>query len=671
MKARAEYVVPKDIKMQLGTTVEISDVDGKVLMSYTIKEYDKFNVPPIRQGLPNFKETGSAHQLYLSGLHVDQYRDPATQGAGYYEEAIKRDPNFAPALVALGEYKYRHAFYDEALDYLLRAKKVLTQFNTRLEDGKSYYLLGHVYLALGKRSVAYDYLQKAAWSSAYVSPSMTYISLLDIANGEYDKAEQHLRTAAIYNRDNVIANALMVYALYLNGDKEGASAHLATISADDRINHFARFFGVLIGNIDKNEFMEMIQTDRNQLCLDLAEVLLTADLKQETATLLDILKEKEPLCFSLSTLYAELNGTEPDDSSNEGIAFPNRPVEMAILAKWAERGNEKAKFQLACALYAKGHYNDAVALWESIRSKDHRTLRNLAVAYYTHLDRREEVIPLLKKALSQNPKEEQLVFETVYVMGKMGVSPQERISFLNSHRSTVTRDDTMLEWARAYNMAGQEDRALELLTNRNFVPAEGGEHAVAEQYMMAYYLKGRKLMAQNKMKEAAECFSKGQILPQNLGAGLWNIVKLVPYKYYEGICLKSLGQEAKAKENFEFITNIEIDYFSNMHLPELPYYQALCYQEIGERLKGDVLVNYTLQEWKEAIDKTDPGYFSTTPFFICFCDDAKRQRTAYYSYLLAKAYEYTGNEELKEKYIRKAVDDDPYSLPIFAADIFD
>jgi tetratricopeptide (TPR) repeat protein len=189
--------------------------------------------------------------------------------------------------------------------------------------------------------------------------------------------------------------------------------------------------------------------------------------------------------------------------------------------------------------------------------------------------------------------------------------------------------------------------------------------------MMAYYLKGRKLMAQNKMKEAAECFSKGQILPQNLGAGLWNIVKLVPYKYYEGICLKSLGQEAKAKENFEFITNIEIDYFSNMHLPELPYYQALCYQEIGERLKGDVLVNYTLQEWKEAIDKTDPGYFSTTPFFICFCDDAKRQRTAYYSYLLAKAYEYTGNEELKEKYIRKAVDDDPYSLPIFAADIFD
>ena len=43
-------------------------------------------------------------------------------------------------------------------------------------------------------------------------------------------------------------------------------------------------------------------------------------------------------------------------------------------------------------------------------------------------------------------------------------------------------------------MAGQEHKAIELLRGRNFVPAEGGEHAVAEQYMFAYFLKGRRLM---------------------------------------------------------------------------------------------------------------------------------------------------------------------------------
>lgn len=48
-------------------------------------------------------------------------------------------------------------------------------------------------------------------------------------------------------------------------------------------------------------------------------------------------------------------------------------------------------------------------------------------------------------------------------MGKLGVAPIERISFLNNHKSAISRDDIMLEWARAYNMAGQEDKAIELL----------------------------------------------------------------------------------------------------------------------------------------------------------------------------------------------------------------
>ena len=180
----------------------------------------------------------------------------------------------------------------------------------------------------------------------------------------------------------------------------------------------------------------------------------------------------------------------------------------------------------------------------------------------------------------------------------------------------------MLEWARAYNMAGQEDKAIELLRGRNFVPAEGGEHAVAEQYMFAYFLKGRRLMKENKMQEAVDCFKAAQTLPQNLGAGLWNIVRLVPFKYYEAICLKSLGQEDKANENFDFITGIEVDYFSNMNLPELPFYQALCYRETGMPFKGDMLINYKLQDWKEGMKTVDVGYFATTPFFISFCDRA-------------------------------------------------
>lgn len=666
LEARKEYTLPVDFSMQLGYSIDVVSADGISLMSYELKEYDRFNVPHPTQDMPNIAKVGSPYLLYLEGVHVDQYRDPAVKGESYYKEAIKRDPDFAPALLALAESKLKNAFYEEALDYLSRAKKVLTQFNNHTEEGKLYYLLGQTYLAVNEYAKAYDYLQKAAWSSAYVSSSMTYISMLDIRNIEYNKAIDHLNTALTYNKANGMANALMVYAHFLNGDKKASDLQLQFVESTDKLNHLARFFGVLTGTISEDDFMDKIKTDKNQLCLDLLETLLTANLNEEAIVLLEILQKQEPLCFSLSAIYADLKGTSPDDSATEGIAFPSRTIEMTSLSNWAEQGNPKAKFQLACALYGKGHYADAAALWEDVSATDYRSARSLAVAYYSHLDRKEEVLPLLKKALSLKPNDEQLIFETVYVMGKMGVAPKERLSFLNSHKSIISRDDIMLEWARAYNMNGQEDKAIELLKNRNFVPAEGGEHAVAEQYMMAYFLKGRKLMQENKMKEAAACFQEAQTLPQNLGAGLWNYVRLVPYKYYEAVCLNALGQEVEAKKILEYIVSFEIDYFSNMNLPELPYYQALAYRALGAQLKGDVLINYKLQEWKEAINTVDAGYFATTPFFISFCDNAKVQRTAYYSYLLALAYNYIGDEEMAEEYINLASESDPYALNTFA-----
>ena len=61
----------------------------------------------------------------------------------------------------------------------------------------------------------------------------------------------------------------------------------------------------------------------------------------------------------------------------------------------------------------------------------------------------------------------------------------------------------------------------------------------------------------------------------------------------------------------------------------------------------------------------DAGYFATTPFFISFCDRAVQQRSAYYSYLLALAYRYTGDTKLAQKYIEQAAVSDPYALNIF------
>ncbi|MDR1938729.1 MAG: DUF5107 domain-containing protein [Tannerellaceae bacterium] len=68
MKARQEYTVSSDTSMKLGYTIEVKANDGRILMSYQIKEYDRFNVPHTTNDMPNIAKVESPHQLYLEGL---------------------------------------------------------------------------------------------------------------------------------------------------------------------------------------------------------------------------------------------------------------------------------------------------------------------------------------------------------------------------------------------------------------------------------------------------------------------------------------------------------------------------------------------------------------------------------------------------------------------------
>ena len=179
--------------------------------------------------------------------------------------------------------------------------------------------------------------------------------------------------------------------------------------------------------------------------------------------------------------------------------------------------------------------------------------------------------------------------------------------------------------------------------NHAFVPCEGGEHAIADQYLFAHLVIGRRELANGNTEKALEAFRNGQILPQNLGAGIWNHCKLVPLKYFEAICLEKLGNKAEADALFRYIATIEIEYFSNMHLKELPYYQACAWRHLGENLKGQQRITRYRREWSGIAKTVDNGFFSTTPFFISFMDDPRKMRMAQYEYLMSLCYAYMGD----------------------------
>ena len=314
-----------------------------------------------------------------------------------------------------------------------------------------------------------------------------------------------------------------------------------------------------------------------------------------------------------------------------GKAYPSRFKEALILNDViAKTNSENAKMLLGCLLYNKLHYGKAAKLWEECN--DHISKRNLAVAYFSHLDLEDQAVSIMKNLVNAYPDDEELLYEAVCLMNKAGVKPEEKISFITAHK--VTRDDVLTELAKAYNQAFMPDEAIKTLMSHSFVPCEGGEHAIADQYMFAYLVKGKNAYDKGDFENALEYFKMGQILPQSLGAGVWNHTKRVPLKYHEALCLEALGDKEQADEIYRYIRDIEIEYFSNMYLKELPFYQAKACERLGDDNKTQRIITKYYREWSKIKDVKDNGYFSTTPFFIPFVDKAEKLRKAQYLYLV-------------------------------------
>ena len=162
----------------------------------------------------------------------------------------------------------------------------------------------------------------------------------------------------------------------------------------------------------------------------------------------------------------------------------------------------------------------------------------------------------------------------------------------------------------------------------------------------------RKAEAAGDFETALSVFRQALTLPATLGAGIWNRCKYVPYQYQIAVCLEKLGKKAEADEIFRTILDIEIEFFSKMHLQELPWYQALSAEYLGLQQKAWNLMGKAKRIWTAELDKVDNGFFATTPFFISFAQPASELRKAYYGYLLGLVSLYEGENEQAAEWFR-------------------
>src|SRR5439155_14212423 len=91
---------------------------------------------------PAPRDIESADELFVTGLHLHQYRHATRCPTPYWREALRRDAGDARCNNALGCWHLRRGEFSEAERHFRAAIARLTQRNSNPADSEAFYNLG-------------------------------------------------------------------------------------------------------------------------------------------------------------------------------------------------------------------------------------------------------------------------------------------------------------------------------------------------------------------------------------------------------------------------------------------------------------------------------------------------------------------------------------------------
>ena len=204
--------------------LRVLDRNGKEIISYQPKSRAKGVIPPPAAEPPLPEDIASADELYLTGLHLEQYRHATRNPAPYWREALRRDPLDARCHNAMGLWHLRRGEFEPAGRHLRRAVERLTCRNPNPADGEPFYNLGlclrHQLDSTSDSALraslfdqAYAAFYKATWNQAWQAAGFHALAELDCRRGDWTIALEHLDRSLRFNTENLRARNLKVLVL--------------------------------------------------------------------------------------------------------------------------------------------------------------------------------------------------------------------------------------------------------------------------------------------------------------------------------------------------------------------------------------------------------------------------------------------------------------------------
>ena len=143
----------------------------------------------------------TTEELYLTGLHLEQYRHATRYPENYWSEALNRDPDDVRSNNAMGLLLLRRGQFRKAEAHFRQALSRLTQRNSNPYDGEPWYNLGVALEYQGRLADARAAFYKAAWNYTWQSPSYHALAAIDCLEGDLMSGLEHLDQALRTNTD--------------------------------------------------------------------------------------------------------------------------------------------------------------------------------------------------------------------------------------------------------------------------------------------------------------------------------------------------------------------------------------------------------------------------------------------------------------------------------------
>jgi peptide/nickel transport system ATP-binding protein len=146
--------------------------------------------------------------------------------------------------------------------------------------------------------------------------------------------------------------------------------------------------------------------------------------------------------------------------------------------------------------------------------------RGLAIHAWNKAHDAHEAARCLDTACRLSPQDARLLFERDLLDKLTGVDPARRLARLEANLDcALRRDDMTAELLNLWHLAGETQKAAEILTTRKFHPWEGGEGKITSQYILNHLLRGWQHLQQKQPHEAEALLQQALQYPENLSEG--------------------------------------------------------------------------------------------------------------------------------------------------------